>query len=109
MSVGYEQDQTGRVLTRTAQGALLGLGIGALTGNAGRGAGIGALVGASGLVIRGGRKRSKRLGGGSKSKTCPTGTYRISKKINGRRRKVCSRTAYAKRNGVITGGKESDV
>jgi hypothetical protein len=101
---GYEQDQTGRVLTRTAKGALLGLGIGALTGNAGRGAGVGALVGASGILF-GGKKRSRRLRGGkSRSKTCPSGTYRISKKVNGRKRKVCSRVAYARRNGTISGG-----
>jgi hypothetical protein len=84
--------------------------IGAFTGNAPRGLAVGGILGATGLTpFRGGRKRSKRLGGGSKSKTCPTGTYRVSKKMNGRRRKVCSRTAYARRNGVITGGKESDV
>lgn len=100
-----------RILTRTAQGALAGTIIGAVTGNVGRGAlygtGIGAaagIVGLGGGKLEGGRRRrsrSRRLSGG---KTCPTGTYRMSKVVKGHRRKVCSRVAYAKRNGTISGG-----
>jgi hypothetical protein len=58
----YPQSDGDRVLKRAAQGALLGLGVGALTGNVGRGAGYGALAGTgAGLLGFGGgsRRRSK--------------------------------------------------
>jgi hypothetical protein len=95
-----------RILTRTAQGALAGTIIGAVTGNVGRGALLGTGFGAAaGVIGLGGgkrrRSRSRRISGG---KICPTGTYRISKVVKGHRRKVCSRTAYSKRNGTISGG-----
>lgn len=58
----YPQSDGDRVFKRAAQGALLGLGVGALTGNVGRGAGYGALAGTgAGLLGFGGgsRRRSK--------------------------------------------------
>jgi len=56
---GYQRGST--ALETGAKGALLGLGIGALTGNAGRGAAIGALTGYGGrsLGLFGGRKSRK--------------------------------------------------
>jgi len=59
-----DEDRSRKVFRNAATGALLGLGIGALTGNAGRGAGIGALTGAAtglfgGEKIKGGSSKSK--------------------------------------------------
>jgi hypothetical protein len=92
------------VLTRTAQGALAGTVIGAVTGNVGRGAlwgtGIGAAAGIIGLG-GGGRRSRRRLSGG---KICPSGTYKKSKKIKGHRRKVCSRSTYVAHYGKMRGG-----
>jgi hypothetical protein len=61
-----DEDRSRKVFRNAATGALLGLGIGALTGNAGRGAGIGALTGAA-TGLFGGEKEIK--GGSSKSKS----------------------------------------
>ena len=57
----YPQSDGDRVLKRAAQGALLGLGVGALTGNIGKGAGYGALAGTgAGLLGFGGGKSRRR-------------------------------------------------
>jgi hypothetical protein len=58
----YPDNNNGdRVFKRAAQGALLGLGVGALTGNIGRGAGYGALAGTgAGLLGLGGGKSRRR-------------------------------------------------
>jgi hypothetical protein len=57
---GYQR--RGSALETGAKGALLGLGIGALTGNAGRGAAIGAISGYGGraLGLFGGKSRKVR-------------------------------------------------
>ena len=72
-------DRTQKVIQRAATGALLGLGIGALTGNAGRGAGIGAIAGAaSGLF--GGEKGKLDLEGGAPKKLKKSKKSKKSKK-----------------------------
>ena len=78
----YPQSDGDRVFKRAAQGALLGLGIGALTGNVGRGAGYGALAGTgAGLLGFGGGKSRRR----SKSRS------RKSRRRLGRRSKKSRR------------------
>jgi len=70
----------------TATGALYGLGIGALTGNAGRGAGIGALVGLSGIAGRRGLGLPG-FSGGKKSRKSRSRKMKTKKSRSRRARK----------------------
>ena len=74
-----------KILQRAGTGALIGLGIGALTGNAGRGAGIGALAGAASGLFGG----KKVLKGWKKSKSKKS--KRMKKKRSPRKKSLRSR------------------
>lgn len=81
MKAGYEQPRSR--LNAAANSALFGLGIGALTGNAGRGAAIGAITGAAfpGIAPKffGGKKRKTKSRKMKKSRKTPKRTRKYSR------------------------------
>jgi hypothetical protein len=79
----YQEDRTQKVFGNAAKGALIGLGIGALTGNAGRGAGIGALTGAATGLFGG----EKSLRGGARSRSRKSKKRRVHRKRTARSRR----------------------
>jgi hypothetical protein len=81
----YREDRTQKVFGNAAKGALIGLGIGALTGNAGRGAGIGALTGAATGLFGG--DKSLKGGARSRSRSRKTKKRRVPRKRTARSRR----------------------